>query len=293
MDQLQAMRVFVQIADSGSLAGAARQLGISPPSVARHLADLESHLAVRLCQRTTRRLALTPEGLDYLETCRLCLRELAAAQVRLRSGNDEVQGPLTIAAPVLLGQMLVSPITQTFVRAHPGVRCKLVFSDQLTDLVEQSIDVAVRIDNLPDSRLVSRRVGRVSRVVVGTPSYLAAHGEPQTPADLAGHACISTGRPWLFKVRGRDVQVPVQGPLEFNLGPPALDACLAGMGLGMFLSYQVKSAVRDGLLQPVLQKYARSPMDVNIVTLQASAAPERTRRFVDHLRRHLCQALLL
>jgi DNA-binding transcriptional LysR family regulator len=128
MDQLQAMRVFVQIADSGSLAGAARHLGMSPPSVARHLADLESHLAVRLCHRTTRRLALTPEGLEYLETCRLCLRELSAAQDRLRSGQAKVQGSLTIAAPVLLGQMFVSPITQAFVQAHPGVRCKLVLA---------------------------------------------------------------------------------------------------------------------------------------------------------------------
>jgi DNA-binding transcriptional LysR family regulator len=164
-------------------------------------------------------------------------------------------------------------------------------SDHLTDLVEQGIDVAVRIDNLPDSRLVSRRVGRVSREVVGSPAYLAAHGEPQVPADLAAHACISTGRPWLFKSRGRDMHVPVQGPLEFNLGPPALDACLAGMGLGMFLSYQVHTAVRDGLLRPVLQKYARAAMDVNIVMLQAGTLPERTRRYADHLRQHLGGAL--
>jgi DNA-binding transcriptional LysR family regulator len=291
LDKLQSMMVFVQIARGGSLAAAARQTGLSPPTIARHLADLEAHLKVRLCNRTTRRLSLTPEGADYLDACLGILQSLDEAESRLGQRHRQVSGTLTIAAPVLLGQMLVGPVTRAFVQAHPEVRCRLIFSDGVTDLVEQGVDVAVRIDNLSDSGMVVQRLGRVRRVVVATPGYLEAHGTPASPGDLAGHNCIGTGRPWLFRVRGREVQVPVQGNLLFNAGPPALDACLAGMGLGMFLSYQVADALRSGQLLQVLSRFSRRPMDVNAVVPQSKLLAQRTRSYLLWLQQHLRPAL--
>jgi DNA-binding transcriptional LysR family regulator len=288
LDKLQSMMVFVQIARGGSLAAAARQTGLSPPTIARHLADLEAHLKVRLCNRTTRRLSLTPEGADYLDACLGVLQSLDKAESRLGQRHRQVSGTLTIAAPVLLGQMLVGPVTRAFVQAHPEVRCRLIFSDGVTDLVEQGVDVAVRIDNLSDSGMVVQRLGRVRRVVVATPGYLEAHGTPAAPGDLAGHNCIGTGRPWLFRVRGREVQVPVQGNLLFNAGPPALDACLAGMGLGMFLSYQVGDALRSGQLLQVLSRFSRRPMDVNAVVPQSKLL---ARSYLLWLQQHLRPAL--
>lgn len=291
MDKLQSMKVFVQIAQGGSLAAAARQTGMSPPTIARHLAELEAHLKVRLCNRTTRQLSLTAEGTEYLDVCLGVLQTLEEAEVRLGQQHRQVRGVLTIAAPVLLGQMLVAPITRAFVQEHPEVRCRFIFSDGVTDLVEHGVDVAVRIDNLTDSGMVVQRLGRVRRVVVATPAYLEAHGTPLVPGDLARHNCIGTGRPWLFRVKGREVQVPVQGNLLFNMGPPAVEACLAGMGLGMFLSYQVGGALRQGQLQQVLSRFSRRPMDVNAVVPQSRMLAQRTRAYLLWLQQHLRPAL--
>jgi DNA-binding transcriptional LysR family regulator len=292
LDKLQSMKVFVQIAQGGSLAAAARQTGMSPPTIARHLADLEAHLKVRLCNRTTRRLSLTAEGTDYLAVCLGVLQDLDEAEARLAQQHRQVSGTLTIAAPVLLGQMLVGPITRAFVLAHPEVRCRLIFSDGFTDLVEQGVDVAVRIDNLTDSGMVVQRLGRVRRVVVATPSYLEANGAPSNPEDLILHNCIGTGRPWLFRVKGREVQVPVQGNLLFNMGPPALDACLSGIGLGMFLSYQVGVALRNGQLIQVLSRFSRRPMDVNAVVPQSRMLAQRTKSYLAWLQQHMRPTLL-
>ena len=291
MDKLQSMKVFVQIAQGGSLAAAARQTGMSPPTIARHLADLEAHLKVRLCNRTTRRLSLTAEGTDYLDVCLGVLQSLDDAEARLGQQHRQVRGTLTIAAPVLLGQMLVGPITRAFVLEHPEVRCRLIFNDGVTDLVEQGVDVAVRIDNLTDSGMVVQRLGRVRRVVVATPGFLETHGTPTNPGDLARHNCIGTGRPWLFRVKGREVQVPVQGNLLFNIGPPALDACLAGLGMGMFLNYQVGEALRTGQLLQVLSRFSRRPMDVNAVVPQSRMLAQRTRSYLLWLQQHLRPAL--
>jgi DNA-binding transcriptional LysR family regulator len=283
MDKLRAMQMFLRIVDVGSLTGAAQSLGTSLPSVVRVLAELERSLGVRLLNRTTRRLALTEEGEQYAQRCRLVLQEIDDMEAALVDQSTQIRGALTITAPVLLGQMLVAPATRRFAQRYSQVQCRVVLSDSMVDLIEAHMDVGVRIDNLEDSSLVGQTVGSVRRVVVASPSYLAQAGTPQHPKDLAALQCVSAGRPWLFQEAGREFSMSVQGNLSFNLGAPAIEACASGAGLGMFLSYQVEPYVRSGALQVVLQAFERPPMEVSVVYPQARLVPARTRLYIDWL----------
>lgn len=226
----------------------------------RVLAELERSLGVRLLNRTTRRLALTEEGEQYAQRCRLVLQEI-----------DDMEAAL------------VAPATRRFAQRYSQVQCRVVLSDSMVDLIEAHMDVGVRIDNLQDSSLVGQTVGSVRRVVVASPSYLAQAGTPQHPKDLTALQSVSAGRPWLFQESGREFSMSVQGNLSFNLGAPAIEACASGAGLGMFLSYQVEPYVRSGALQVVLQAFERPPMEVSVVYAQARLVPARTRLYIDWL----------
>jgi len=190
MDKLQAMKTFVRIADKGGLTAAAQTLGASLPSVVRTLAGLERELGVRLFNRTTRRVHLTDEGAQYLERCRPILQAVEEAEALLTSRRPEPQGRLAVTAPVLFGRRYVAPIVAGFVERHPGVSADLLLVDRVVNLVEEGMDVGVRIGHLPDSSLVAIPVGTVRRVVCASPAYLRRHGTPRAPADLRAHRCV-------------------------------------------------------------------------------------------------------
>jgi DNA-binding transcriptional LysR family regulator len=291
MDKLKAMATFVQIAEHGSLTAAARAMDSSLPAVVRTLAALEAHLRVRLFNRTTRRIALTDEGRRFLESCRKVLSDIRDAETALNEGAAEPAGPLFVTAPVQFGQMYVAPAVTRFALRHPQVSCRVMLTDSVVSMVDAGIDVGLRISALDDSTLVAQTVGSVRRVVVASPDFLAAHGMPAHPLDLAGSRCVRfTGGStpwWTFHDGERRLQVTAGGNLEFNHIAPASDACVAGAGFGMFMSYQVASLVAAGRLVVVLADFEPPPRPVSIVYPHARGLPMRTRLFIDWLRQDL------
>lgn len=294
MDKFKAMQTFVRIADSGSLTAAARELGASLPAVVRSLAAYEAQLGVRLFHRTTRRITLTEEGRQHLERSRQLLSALEEAESALRAGAAEPAGHLHITAPVLFGQMYVAPVVTRFVQRHPGLRCTTLLLDRVVNLLEEGLDLGIRIGRLDDSSLVAQSIGHIRRVVVATPAYLRRHGTPRHPRELQRHNCIrivGSGRTtWGdFQENQRVFQVPVSGNLEFNHVWPAVQACAEGAGLGMFFSYQVAQLVVQKQLRIVLEPFELPPRPISIVYPHARLLPARTRAFIEFARQEIAQ----
>lgn len=289
MDKLIGMRVFVEIVDRGSLTHAAESLGRSLPSVVRILARLEEHLGVRLLTRTTRRMALTPEGRDFLARARRILADVEEAESAMTAGQSEPAGALRITAPVLFGRMHVAPALVAFAERHPRVSVDLVLLDRVVDLVEEGLDAAIRLAPLADSSMVAIPVGRVQRVIVASPSLLDRVGEPTEPEQLTRLPCVvfagmSTGGVWRFALGGRDRTVPIEGRFRSNHATAALEACAAGLGFGQFLSYQAAPFVRDGRLRVVLEEAAPAPVPVSLVYPDRRLVSTRLRACLDALR---------
>jgi DNA-binding transcriptional LysR family regulator len=291
MDKLKAMQTVVAIADAGSLTAASETLEASLPAVVRTLAMLEQHLGVRLFNRTTRRVSLTDEGRLYVEDCRRVLAAIADSESALTQDAVEPSGHLTVTASVLFGQMYVAPAVTRFVQQYPKMKVNLQLHDRVVNLLEENIDVGVRIGELEDQSLVAQPLGRVRRMVVATPAYLKTHGTPQHPRDLLKHNCIrATGNSipgWSFQDKGKPFNIAVSGNLEFNQVWPAAQACLESMGCGMFISYQVAEFVRDGRLKVVLEAFEAAPRPISLVYPHARLLPARTRAFIDWMKREI------
>lgn len=288
MDRLKAMQTFVQIADQGSLTRAADALDSSLPAVVRSLASLEAHLGVRLFHRTTRRISLTEEGRQYLESAREVLAAADAADRALGADAAEPAGQLTVTAPVLFGHMYVAPAIVRFLQRYDKMRCSVLLHDRTVNLLEEGIDVGIRISALEDSSLVAQQLGSIRRVVVASPAYLARHGTPLHPRELLDANCVrihpGISAQWIFREGGRPLPIAVKGNLEFNHIAPAVEACAAGMGFGMFFSYQVLPLVAQGRLTMVLDAFESPPRPVSLIYPHARLLPTRTRAFIDWMK---------
>lgn len=290
MDQLKALQTFVHIADQGSLTRAARALDLSLPAVVRSLAALEAHLRVRLFNRTTRRVALTDEGRRYLDYARQVLATLAEAERAISTDLSAPAGTLRVTAPMLFGQLHVAPAVTRFLQRHRQVQVELELADRVIDLLDENFDVGIRIGTLADSSLVARPVGAVRRVVVGSPAFWRRHGTPRQPQDLQGVDSVrmlGSAMQWTFHDGERTVNVPVHGPLRCNHVQAVVDACVAGLGCGVFMSYQVAALIEQGQLKVVLEAFEPPPRPVNLVVPQARLLPARTRVFIDWMLREL------
>lgn len=291
MDKLKAMSTFMRIADAGSLTAAARVLDYSLPAVVRSLAALEAHLGVRLFNRTTRRISLTEEGKHYLENCRRVLSAVEDAEAALTAEAAEPAGNLVITAPVLFGQMYVAPAVTRFVQRYDKMRCSVLLLDRVVNLLEENIDVGIRIGQLEDSLLIAQPLGSVRRMVVASPDYLRRHKLPKHPRDLLKANCVgfsaATGSWWTFYEESKQFNVPVTGNLEFNHAAPAIEACVAGMGFGMFISYQVAPYLKQKRLKIVLEEFEPPPRPINVVYPHARMLPTRTRVFIECIRQEL------
>ncbi len=291
MDLFKHMRIFVAIAEGGSLTAAGHALDTSLPSVVRSLAALESHLGARLFNRSTRRIALTDEGRRYLADCRQVLAAVQEAEAVVRADASVPMGHLRITAPVLFGQMYVAPAVNRFVRRHAGVSVDLILLDRVVNLVEEGFDTAIRIGALDDSSLVAQGVGMVRQVVVASPDFLARHGTPAHPRDLRGAECVrfigTSLSHWTFADGGRRARIAVDGRLSFNHAAPAVAACREGLGLGNFLSYQVAPDVARGTLKIVLADYELPPRPISVVYPHARLLPARTRTLITEIREAL------
>lgn len=291
MDRLRALLIFVRIADEGSLTKAARALDLSLPAVVRSLAALEAQLHVRLFNRTTRRIALTDEGRRYLDYARQILATLDEADRAVSSDLASPAGKLRVTAPVLFGQLHVAPAVTRFLRKHRLVQVELELLDRVVHLLDEGFDAGIRIGVLDDSSLVARHLGTVRRVVVASPAFLRRHGTPKQPQDLQALECVRLsgggGAHWSFHHDGKVVAVPVQGSLRCNHVQAVVDACVAGLGCGVFMSYQVDALVQQGQLRIVLDPFEPPPRPVSLVVPQARLLPARTRVFIDWMLREL------
>jgi len=286
MDKLAAMKTFVRIVEAGSLTAAADSLGCSLPTVVRSLAALESNLGVSLLKRTTRRLHLTDEGSQYLGRCRDILAATQEAEDVLLARRTEPVGKLSLTASVLFGRRYVAPILYEFLQRHPKVSADALFVDRVVNLIEEGVDVAVRIAHLRDTSLVAIPVGRVRRVVCASDRYLRRHGVPQVPNDVRGHLCVrhvglTPRSEWQFRVNNRQMTLPITTVVACNDIESAINACVDGLGLGMFLSYMVAPYRKDGRLKYVLEKFEAEPVPVQVIYPQARLMSNKVRAFVD------------
>lgn len=287
MDRLQSMRVLVKVADTGSFAQAARVLNMSPPAVTRAIAYLENVTGARLFQRSTRSVKLTAPGSRYIEDCRRILADIDEAEASAGGSHATPSGLLTVTAPVLFGQTYVMPVLTSFLTRHRAVNGRALLLDRVVNLLEEGIDVALRIGQLPDSGYNAIKVGSVRRVICGAPSYFEDHPVPHVPADLAGHTIIantgsSAPQDWRFS-GGEKCHVTLRPRLFCNTVDASISAALSGWGLTSALSYQVASAVREGRLDIVLPDYEEAPIPIHVMHAEGRHISAKTRAFVDFL----------
>jgi DNA-binding transcriptional LysR family regulator len=286
MDRLQAMTTFVAVVDSGGFTSAARKLNLSPPVVTRAVAELEERLGLRLLTRTTRVVRVTDAGARFAEDCRRILADIDEAETAATGTHAAPRGTLNVTAPVLFGQLYVTPILVRYLQQFPEVDAQCLFLDRVVNVVEEGIDVAVRIGELPDSSLQAVRVGRMRRVLVAAPAYLKAQGVPQRPEDLAQHtiALASGVTPvsgWRFNDGGKPLLQRLQPRLRTTTNGSAIAAAVAGLGITRLLSYQVAEHVRSGALQVLLEDFEAAPLPVHVVHHEGRRATRKVRAFVD------------
>ncbi|MCJ2033283.1 LysR family transcriptional regulator [Methylobacterium sp. J-068] len=282
MDRLQAMRVFVRVAECGGFAEAGRQLAMSPPAVTRAVAALEERIGTRLLARTTRTVKLTEAGGRYLEDCRRILSEIEEADAAASGSYATPSGTLTVTAPVQFGRLYVLPVITEYLARHPAMAARALFLDRVINMIDEGADVGVRIGHLADSGLTAIRVGSVRRVLCAAPDYLDRHGTPETMRGLPDHALIGTmGSGFTGGRRKGPMGAPPRPRLVCNTIDSVLAAALAGHGIAHLLSYQVAPAVAEGRLKLILDDPDADPMPVHVVNPDGRRAPAKVRAFID------------
>ena len=292
MDRLQTMAVFVAVADEAGFAAAARRLNMSPPTVTRAVSDLEARLGARLLHRTTRSVQLTDAGHRYLADCRRILLDIEEADRHAGGVHSSPQGPVSVTGSVMFGRLMLLPALIELHDEYPEITFSTLFVDRVVHLVNEGIDVAVRIAELPDSSLSAVRVGSVRRILCAAPEYLERSGCPDQPGDLADHEIINfthlmPGGEWTFKRDGKTQHINLQSRLLLNTADAAIEAALAGRGITHVLSYMVAEHLQSGRLKRVLMDYEPAPVPVHIVHKEAGQTSARVRAVVDHLVQNL------
>lgn len=297
MDRFEAMEAFVAAVDGGSLSAAARALNTPLPTISRRVSELEAHLNAQLLTRTSRKLILTEAGEAFVAAARRLLDDLAEAE-RAASGEYRApRGELLITAPIMFGKLHVAPIVHAFLAAFPEVTVRLVLSDDVIDLVEAHVDVAVRIGRLADSELIARQVGHVRWLICASPAYLAARGEPATPEALSAHVCIAFEglrdyRDWRFGRGAAARSVTIRPRFSVNTAEAVAEAAAAGVGVAQLMSYQAAEAIAQKRIAPILRAFGDEPMPVNLVHQPQRIQPLKRRAFLDFVTPRLTQALV-
>ena len=293
MDRLFAMQTFVRVVEAGGFSIVARELNLTQSAVSKQVAALEALLGAKLLTRTTRAIALTDDGERYFEEARRLIAEVAEAEAALRQGQQQLTGWLRVAASVGFGLRVMLPLINRFLATHPGIKIDLKLNDNLVDLIEQGIDVAVRIGKLPDSGLIARRVGSSQGVVVASRSYVEALpaplAAPQVPDDLLHHPCIvytelRTRNVWNFiATDGTATAVPVSGPLQTNNSEVVRAAVLSGMGIATPPTWMFKDEIASGDVQILLPNWTVSPLPIHLVFSPYRQRAAKVRAFCDYM----------
>ncbi len=286
MDRFRELSTFVAVAENGAFNAAARRLNLSPPAVTRLVTALEARIGARLFTRTTRQVALTEAGERLLADATRILAELAEAEASAAGAHQSPRGTLRVTAPVMFGQRHIAPILRDYLDAYPDVAATVLFVDRIVDLIDEGLDVAIRIGELPDSSLTATRVGAVRRVTVASPDYLADQGVPETPESLADHRIINPvgliQRPeWVFSAGGQARTVRLAPRLTVNTIAAAVDAAMAGWGITNVLSYQVAEELADGRLVEILGSFEDRRMPVHLMHSEGRRAAAKVRTFID------------
>lgn len=286
MDRLDTLRVFITVAEEAGFAAAARRLSLSPPAVTRAISALEERIGTRLLHRTTRTVRLTEAGRRFLADCKRILGELEEAEASAAGSQTELRGQLTVTASMMFGRLYVAPLVLDFLARHPHVVARTLLVDRVVDLVDEGIDVAVRIAHLQDSSLNAIRVGAVRRVVCASPGYLAEHGRPRTPAELPRFEAIvfsqtASQQGWSFTSGSKVQTVTPPSRLSVNTAEVAIEAAVAGRGLTSVLSYQIAPELSRGQLELVLEDFEPPPIPIHVVHPEGRRANARVRAFVD------------
>ena len=286
------MATVLAAVEAGSLSAASRKLGVPLATVSRRVSDLEDHLGTQLLIRTSRRLELTDAGRSYIIACRRILADIDEAE-RVAAGEYSApQGELTVTASIVFGRLHALPVTADFLRAYPDVTVRLLLADRVVNMVEERVDIAIRIGDLPDSGLTASRIGSIHRVVCASPAYCAERGAPQTPDELINHDCITfdglnAADAWTFDMGKTAMSFPIRSRLIVSTAEAAIDAAIASIGVTRVLSYQMADAASTGKLQVLLRDYEPQPLPVHLVHASQPLLPLKLRAFLDFARPRL------
>jgi DNA-binding transcriptional LysR family regulator len=291
MDSLNAMEVFVRVVQSGSFSEAARALSLTPSAVSKQVSRLEDRLGARLINRTTRRLGLTEEGTAFFDRAQRILADVSEAEQAVTRLHGAPRGTLKLNSPVVFGRMHIAPLIPAFLQQHPEMRLDFSVNDRFVDLLEEGLDLVIRIGELKDSSLIARRLATNRRVVVATAEYLEKHGRPERPRDLAAHNCLiylyrSTKNLWQFDGPEGPESVEVRGDVEANNAEVILELVRSGQGIALLPTWLVGQCLRGGHLQQVLKGYAAADSQIYAVYPPGRHLSPKVRAFVDHLVQH-------
>ena len=287
MDRLDAMKLFMRVAETGSFSGVAQQLDLARSVVTRQIAGLEAHLGTKLIARSTRRLSLTSAGSAYLEKCREILNLIEEAETGLAEDRVSPRGIIRVSLPLSLGLRQLAPLISDFTTTYPEVTIDLDFSDRRSNLIEDGLDLAIRITRQLEPNDVARKIGTCSMVAVAAASYLRQRGHPQHPRDLAKHECfgytLAQRGTWSFMVDGEVTWFPIRGRVNANNGEALVDFAARGLGITMAPTFIANSAIEAGLVEPVLTKYLTQELGIYAVFPGNRYVPHRIRSLVDYL----------
>jgi DNA-binding transcriptional LysR family regulator len=280
------INVFVAVVDTQGFAGAARKLKLSPPAVTRAINELETHLGVRLLTRTTRIVKVTEAGARYAEDCRVILAQLNEADESASGGNSTPRGRLTITAPVGFGAMYVAPVVTEYLTRYPEVTASCWFLDRVVNMLEEGVDVGIRIGELPDSSMQAVSIGRMRLLICATPAYLESHGTPKSPEDLDQHVIIAAGgatstSEWRMLKGGLPSAVKLHPRLIATTSETAIAVALTGFGLTNVLAYKVAEHLREGRLKTVLSDFEPPALPVHVLHREGRHASQKARAFID------------
>lgn len=286
MDRLEAMIILLAAVDHGSLSAASRQLGIPLATVSRRVSELEEHLGVRLLLRGHRKVELTAAGRGYVAACRRIAEDIADAE-RVAAGEYRApQGELIISVPLVLGRTYVMPVVVEFLATYPDIRVDVQMTDRVVNLVQEHVDLALRVGELPDSSMTATRVGAIRQMICASPAYLKRRGKPRKPSDLAAHDCIANkyfafGEDWPFHIDGKLRTLAVPARLFVNSSDAALVATIGGAGIARVLSYQVADLIKSRSLVSLLEAYEPPPIPVSLIYPSQRQEPLKLRAFLD------------
>lgn len=286
MDRLYTMSIFLAVVDEGGFAPAARKLQISPPVVTRAVTELEETMGVRLLTRTTRVVRVTDVGARYAADCRRILADVADSEQAAAGTHAQPRGRLVITSSVLFGAMYVTPVVTEYLRRYPETEVECRFVDRVVNLIDEGIDVAIRLGHLPDSSYQAVQVGQVRQVVCASPGYLAARGIPLKPEELAGHdivlaSALTASPDWRFEAERQPIVVRVHPRIVSTSNDAAIAAVVHGFGLTRVISYMVAPQLAAGQLKTVLTQYESAPVPVNVVHHEGRRSTPKVRAFID------------